>query len=160
MNCPACGAANIEGVDECESCQEPLTDIPALASPKRGMERRVLDGTVADLSPKSAIVVKAGQSLREAVEVMRAAKVGCALVIEEGHLSGVISEREILMKGGDLSGPVSGAMRANPTVLREDDQVAEAFNRMAMSGHLHVPIQNRGGYAVISARDLLRYLCK
>lgn len=162
MKCPSCGLANIQGADECESCQEPLTDIPALAAPSKGMERRVIVGTVADLSPQPANVVSATRSLGEAIEAMRAAKVGCVLVTEEGRLKGVLSEREVLMKGETaLQAPVSEVMRANPTVLRDDDQVAEAFNRMAMSGHLHVPVQNRdGAYSVVSARDLLRYLCK
>ena len=163
MNCPACGYKNIAGSDECESCQASLTDIQSLVPPKRGMERRVIEGTVADLSPRPAIQVDASESLGKAVEAMRSAKIGCVLVIEGGLLRGVVSEREVLHKAGEaaFSAPVSAIMRSNPTVLRDDDQVAEVFNRMAMSGHLHVPVRRAdGSYGVVSARDLLRYLCQ
>jgi CBS domain-containing protein len=141
-----------------------LTEIPALAG-KKGMERRILEGTVAELSPKKALSVGPGDTLAKAVETMRQAKVGCVLVVERAELVGVLSEREILFKAAesaDLSKiQVGEIMRSRPTVLLEGDQVADAFNRMAMSGHRHVPVQMRdGSHGVISARDLLRYLCK
>jgi len=164
MKCPACGFENIPGADECESCQASLTDIPALV-PKKGMERRILEGTLADLSPKKAVSVAPADSLAKAVETMRRDRMGCVLVLEEGQLLGLLSERELVLRvseESDLSStPVRTIMRARPTLLREDDQVAEAFNRMALSGHRHVPVLMKdGSYGIVSARDLLRYLCK
>lgn len=165
MKCPSCGAQNIAGSDECESCQAPLTEIPALAAGQKGMEKRIIEGTVTDLSPKKALRVGPDDSLEKAIETMRAAKVGCVLVLSGAELVGVLSEREILFnvpETMDLGGTaVKAVMRSKPTVLREDDHVADVFNRMAMSGHRHVPVQLKdGSYAVVSARDLLRYLCK
>lgn len=161
MKCPDCGTANIDGSDQCDSCHAPLT----VVAPKPGMERRILEGTIADLSPKAALSVGPADSLAKAIETMRGAKVGCVMVVEGGALVGVLSERELLMRASqetDFKGVlVRDIMRANPTILREDDQVADIFNRMAMSGHRHVPIRLKdGSYGVVSARDLLSYLCK
>lgn len=164
MKCPNCGFVNMEGADECETCQSSLTDIPALTG-KKGMEKKILEGTVSDLAPKPAISVSAADSLRKAVEAMRTNRVGCVFVIDSGRLAGILSERELILKVSESSDldktRVKEIMRSNPTVLREDDHVADVFHRMALSNHRHVPVQMRSGsYGVVSARDLLRYLCK
>lgn len=163
IKCPSCGHMNVAGADECESCLESLTDIPALVH-KKGMERRILEGTVADLKPKTAVSIRPGESALAAVEAMRRDKVGCVFVVDGQELVGILSERELLLRASDKNlkaTAVRDVMRTHPTCLLEDDQVAEAFHRMAMSGHRHVPIRlKRGSYGVVSARDLLRYLCK
>jgi CBS domain-containing protein len=163
MRCPECSFINMAGSDECESCKTPLTHIEAL-QPKRGMERRILDGLVSNLSPKPALQVSPGESLAGAVEAMRKARIGSVLVIEKGELLGIFSERELLLRGGsgDLNSvSIWKLMRSRPTCLKEEDQVADAFHRMALSGHRHLPVRMKdGSYAVVSARDLLRYLCK
>jgi CBS domain-containing protein len=164
VKCPSCGASNIDGSDECDSCQAPLTDMRALA-PKRGMEKRIMDGAVSHLSPKKALSVGPADPVKKAVDLMRKQNVGCVLVCGPSGVVGVLSERELLFKtdeGTDLARVrVSEVMRTHPTLLREDDEVAEAFHRMALSGHRHVPVLMRdGSHGVISARDLLRYLCR
>lgn len=162
MKCPACGFLNIAGSDECDSCQAPLIHADA---PKKGMERRIIEGTVSDLAPKPAVGVSPGDSLKSAIARMRAGKIGCALVLEKNSLVGLVSEREILLRTADSTDfnvtEVSTIMRRNPIYLRESDFLADAFHRMAVSGQRHVPVRlNNGSYGVISARDLLGYLCR
>ncbi|MBI5630973.1 MAG: CBS domain-containing protein [Elusimicrobia bacterium] len=164
MKCPECGFVNIAGADECDSCQAPLVHLEQF-SPKQGMERRILQGTVASLAPQAAAKVGPEESLSRAIEAMREAKVGCLLVVDGRKLEGIISERELLFRvpaHADFSKmAVRDAMRPKPTCLQEEDQVADVFNRMAMSGHRHMPVRFKdGSYGVVSARDLLRYLCK
>ena len=164
MKCPSCGFDNIDGADECGSCSEPLTDIPGLSG-KKGMEKRIIEGLVSDLSPKRAITVSAVDPLEKAVEIMRQEKVGCVLALDGGRLAGVLSERELVLRTADSTDlkttPVREIMRVNPTCLKEGDQVADVFHRMALSNHRHVPVQMKdGSFGVVSARDLLRYLCK
>ena len=96
---------------------------------------------------------------------MRRHKVGCLLVVEGGNLAGVVSERELLTRLPDAlipgKTPVSDVMRADAAVLREDDSVADVFHQMAVSGYRHLAVRlNDGRLAVLSSRDLLRYLCK
>jgi CBS domain-containing protein len=163
MKCPSCGAANIDGSDECDSCNAPLTD-PSL-KPVKGMEKRIVDGKLRDLAPKKALTVGPSDSLSKALELMRKNSVGCVLVVEKGALTGVLSERELLFKTNenvDLANTkVSQVMRTHQTPLREDDEMAEVFNRFALSGHRHAAVQSAdGSLGVVSARDLLRYLCK
>ena len=164
MKCPNCGFLNIAGADECESCLSSLSDLDHLV-PKKGMERKIMEGSVADLSPKPALSVAPGDSIKTAIETMRKAKAGSVLVLESGRLVGVFSERELLFgvpASADPAGiAVKELMRRNPTFLSEGDAVADVFHRMAVSGYRHIPVRMKdGSYGVVSARDLLRYLCK
>lgn len=161
MKCPACGSFNIDGSDECDSCQASLT----IEEPRKGLEKRILEGTVAALAPRQALTVAAGQKAAEALETMRRHKVGCLLVVDGGNLVGVISERELLARLKDPLSPgaarVGELMRPDANSLREGDSVADAFHQMAVSGYRHIAIRlNDGRLAVLSSRDLLRYLCK
>ena len=76
-----------------------------------------------------------------------------------------LSEREILFNTGERTDwdatPVRALMRAAPAALRREDSIADAFHQMAVSGHRHLPVSlDSDRWAVVSARDLLRYLCK
>jgi CBS domain-containing protein len=159
MRCPSCGFVNLAGADECDGCRASLT-APSAA---RGLERRILEGTVSQLKPKKALTIAAGDSVGHAVEIMQQAKVGCLVVLDADRLAGVISERELLQRSLDplrLAGSVSSVMRADGTALADSDSVADAFHAMAVSGHRHLPVRLKaGGLGVVSARDLLRYLC-
>jgi len=156
MKCPSCGAANLEGADECESCRLPLSrQVP-------DAERRILEGRVADLSPKAARTISPSRGVLEAIEAMRREKIGCLLVLDGQKLAGVLSERELVTGGQDFDkASVRDLMRPPAAaVLNEDDSVADAFHGMAVTGQRHLPIRLKaGGYGVVSARDLLRYLC-
>lgn len=161
MKCPVCGVLNIAGSDECDSCQAPLTD-PA---PKKGMEKRIIEGIVRDLGPKRALTISPADSVQKAVELMRKSGVGCMLVLEKGALTGILSERELLFKTDEATDlkktKVADVMRTHQTPLREDDEVGEVFHRLALSGHRHAAVAlSDGSFGVVSARDLLRYLCK
>ena len=161
MKCPDCGKENIEGSQDCDSCHAPLTQGTV---PQEGMARRILEGTVSSLSPKPAIWSSPSDSLDWAVEKMRSNKAGCVLVLESGKLVGVLSEWELLMKAPD--GPLTGRtvkemMRPDKTCLSESAEVAFAFNQFASSGYRHLPVRMKdGSYGVVSARDLLHYLCQ
>lgn len=162
--CPACGAANLPGEDECASCQAPLAGVGKEA-PKPGMEKRILDGRLADLKPRAGLTTAPSETLEKAVAAMRQAKAGCLLVLEEGKLAGMLSERELLLKTSEATDfaktSVREVMRQAQTVLAEDDELADAIHHMALSGHRHLPVRLGGGqFGVISARDLLRHLCR
>lgn len=163
MKCPDCGKENLSGSEECESCHTSLSQAAAL-SPRTGMEKRILDGKIDSLKPKSALHVGPAQAVSEALERMRREKAGCLLVIDGNRLVGELSEWEILMASGDADLArlkAADLMRPAPTPLRDSDEVAYAFNQFALSGRHHMPVHLKdGSFGVVSARDLLRYLCQ
>ncbi len=160
--CPSCGLPNIAGESECQSCGTSLSGVESHAL-KKGIEKKIIDGQVSDLKPQPAWSVSSSQTIKDAVDLMRVKKGGCVLVLDKGNLKGVFSEREFLFMKQPvaLNTPISAAMRSNPVCLNPTDLVADAFHQMAVSSHRHLPVKlGAGEYGVISARDLLRYLCR
>jgi CBS domain-containing protein len=50
-------------------------------------------------------------------------------------------------------------MTRDPVVLRHDDTIAIAINKMAVGGFRHIPIVDAGRpIGVVSARDVFRHL--
>ena len=55
--------------------------------------------------------------------------------------------------------PISELMTRDPVVLRQDDTIAVAINKMAVGGFRHVPIvDGHRPVAVVSARDVFRHI--
>ena len=109
MDCPSCGYDNIPGTDECAQCQTSLTqeDIPRDEARGR-IERSMIEDRVSDLRPAKPICVEEDTSVAAALETMRSRNIGCLLVTNaEGALSGILTERDLLMKvaghGSDLA---------------------------------------------------------
>ena len=73
-------------------------------------------------------------------------QVGCVMVVEQGKLVGIFTERDVLLKiGADAatSGPPAGVakfMTPNPQTLRLDAKIAFAVQRMDLGGFRHIPI--------------------
>ena len=108
--------------------------------------------------PPTAIVADALQAMTEK-------RVGCVLVVEDDKLTGVFSERDVLLKvaGADLdvnSTPLSNLMTKNPQTLRADHELVYALHQMAVGGYRHVPILDSEGrpVAVVSMRDIVEHI--
>jgi CBS domain-containing protein len=161
MICPACGFENIQGSDECENCGADLrtADIP---SPSTSFEARLVSEPLSALDPPPPLVAAPETSLAEAVRLMQAGPAGCIVVELDGHVAGILTERDCVLKvaDGDLeSRRVSDVMTADPVVLRPDDSIAVAINKMAVGGFRHIPLVANGhATAIVSARDLFRYI--
>src|SRR4029078_8416865 len=94
-------------------------------------------------------------------------KIGCALIVEQGKLLGIFTERDVLLKIGDQiaelgSRPVSEFMTAKVESLPPTAKIAFAVHRMDHGGYRHVPVMNdrseTGG--IFSVRDILSYLSR
>ena len=55
--------------------------------------------------------------------------------------------------------PIAELMTRDPVVLRHDDTIAVAINKMAVGGFRHIPITDDGRpTGVVTARDVFRHL--
>jgi CBS domain-containing protein len=162
--CVYCGHLNTDGVDECESCQQSLADFH-LSDPLGPVEQSVLSDRVDALRVHPPRVVPPGQPVGEVLSLIERETVGCALVVDEGRLVGIFSERDALTRlntrAAELaSHPVSEFMTPDPECLKPSAKIAFALQRMDLGGYRHVPIVDDAGRAVgvISIRDVLRHL--
>ena len=166
MLCPSCGYDNIEGADRCEECLTPLFNLDAAAGvADSGLARSVMQDDLGMLE-NEFLAVSPAATASEAIDQMKQSRLGCALVLDDGKLVGVFTERDLLNK---LTGkaalpantPVSKLMSPNPEFLRETDSVAAALNKMSLGRYRHIPVQKAdGSYYVTSIKHVLKYIAK
>jgi CBS domain-containing protein len=161
--CPACGFDNIAGDDDCARCGTPLTgaDKPA---PHTRFEARLVGGRLSGLASHSPRTVEPGMAVADAVATMRADGVDAVLVVDGGRLKGIFTERDALVKlaGRALAGiTVRDVMTKDPVVLREDDTIAVAINKMAVGGFRHIPLVDAGRpTGIVTARDVFHRIAE
>src|SRR2546423_8665630 len=166
MICPSCGHDNMEGADRCEECLTPLRqlDVPR-ADEALGLARSVMEDDLSEIDQEFLGLTSDTPAL-DAIDKMKQARVGCALIIDDGKLIGIFTERDVLNKltGKDALPPTTSVrelMSPNPETLRETDSVATALNKMSMGRYRHIPVlKGDGTYAVTSIKHVLRYLAK
>ncbi len=162
MICPDCGYDNIEGVDWCEQCGQPLVEFdPATCELEESISRH----SIKVLAPKPAVSVSSKTTVRDAVRTMADKNIGCLLVQENDKLVGVFTERDVLNRvSPDLSAldqPVAGYMTRSPETIRRQDSIAYALHAMDIGGYRHMAIVDGSGKptGILSVRDILRFLC-
>lgn len=162
--CPYCSCENIEGVDECEECGQPLSDTH-LAPPGTEVERSMLRDRISVLAPKKPVTVAPSTPVGEVLKLMVKNKIGCVVVADGNRTVGIFSERDALRKiNADAAQlatrPVSEFMTPNPQTLVADAKIAFAVQRMDVGGYRHLPVVGQQGelVGIISARDILRHL--
>lgn len=164
MLCPACGHDNLPGVDRCETCMASLMklDVPQA---KSGLQERLMEDSISALRPAGAISLPADASVLEAVATMNERHVGCILVMKEGQLAGIFSERDFLLKAANLGRSLGEiqlgeVMTPRPITLSPEHSIRFALHEMSVGGFRHIPlVRNREPVGIISARDVIGYLC-
>jgi len=165
MLCPSCGHDNMEGVDRCEECLTPLFNRGIPRADTEGLSRSVLEDNLSRLD-QEFLGVSPESSANEVIEKMKEARLGCALVLDDGKLVGIFTERDVLNKlTGKNASPedtaVKDLMSANPETLHETDSVATALNKMSMGRYRHIPVRKADGtYSVTSIKHVLKYISK
>jgi CBS domain-containing protein len=165
MLCPSCGYDNIEGTDRCDECLTSLFNIDASQGGRRGLARSVMQDNLRQLD-QEFVGVTSNTTAIEAIGKMKEARVGCVLVIDDGRLLGIFTERDVLSKltgktAFALNTPVRELMSENPETLHETDSVATALNKMSLGRYRHIPILKADGtYAVTSIKHVLKYIAK
>lgn len=163
--CPLCGEDNIEGVDVCEQCGQPLDDLH-LPSPKNAVEVGLLNDTAGTLETIPPIGVTGDTKVADVLKLLVEHRIGCVFIVDDQeNITGVFSERDALLKlnvdfAELLDRPVSDFMTPNPESINESTRIAFAVHKMDIGGYRHLPIVDDDGKAkgVISVRDILGYL--
>src|SRR5690349_19973694 len=99
---------------------------------------------------KQPLRVARSLPIRQAEDLMNERGIGCVLVVEDGLLSGIFTERDVLTKVlpvvRDLDNtPVGVVMTPDPECLTLDDAIAYALNRMSDGGFRHIPLVDADG---------------
>ena len=122
------------------------------------MPQRPVGKLVASQTPVSA---GAEMTVAQAARLMKEKRVGALLVMEEGRLAGIFTERDALFRviaeGRDPGAThLADVMSANPRTITPDRPFGHALHMMHEGGFRHVPVVEGGKpIGVVSARDAL-----
>jgi len=113
------------------------------------------------IEPRKLVVAAPQTSVAEASRLMKEGKVGAVLVVEEGRLVGIFTERDALFRvmacGLDPAAtPLSEVMTPGPTTVAPDETFGYALLLMYENGFRHVPVVEHGRpMGMVSARHAL-----
>ena len=100
-------------------------------------------------------------NVSQAARLMKERRVGALLVMHEGRLAGIFTERDALFRviaeGRDpAQTQLQDVMTANPRTITPDRPFGHALHMMHEGGFRHVPVVEAGApLGVVSARDAL-----
>lgn len=160
--CPSCGGENMEGVDTCEKCMMDLRsiDVPETAQVASETELAVAIAEVRITRPRAVVSTA---TVREAITTMKGDPIGAVAVVDSGKVVGIFTDRDVLKKiaanSAALDEPVARYMTHDPVVLREDDTMAYALNKMGDGGFRHIPVVRDGELVgMITGRDIMAWI--
>jgi signal-transduction protein with cAMP-binding, CBS, and nucleotidyltransferase domain len=161
MRCPTCGFENLLGSDVCDNCGSDLAghDTPQSPTTFRG---QLLGEHLDALGIASPETIESNADVNEAIGRMHDKGIDCVLVTEGDRLVGIFTDRDAVLKVAGLerqARPIATLMTRDPVVLRHDETIAVAINKMAVGGFRHIPIVEDGRpTGVVTARDVFRHL--
>jgi CBS domain-containing protein len=120
---------------------------------------------VGQIHTRSAVMVEPSMTTFDVIKAMRAGSCGAALVTDsDGRLSGIFSERDVLLKVGQdnaqMDRPVSELMTTDPKTTATTATVSAALKAMRDGDFRHLPIVDADGAptGIISVRDILTWV--
>jgi len=159
--CPVCHHPNFAGEDTCAECGADLTavDLPQDAIDFHGP---LLGEHLDRLGAAPPLTVPATMPLDEAIRLMHAGPVDCLLVVADDRLVGIFTDRDAVVRTVGLrlsSFLVRDYMTRDPVVLRHDETIGVAINKMAIGGFRHIPIVEDGHpIGVLAAPDIFQHI--
>jgi signal-transduction protein with cAMP-binding, CBS, and nucleotidyltransferase domain len=161
MRCPTCGFENLLGSDVCDNCGSDLAghDTPQSPTTFRG---QLLGEHLDELGIATPETIESTADVNDAIRRMHDKGIDCVLVTEDDRLVGIFTDRDAVLKVAGLerqARPIATLMTRDPVVLRHDETIAVAINKMAVGGFRHIPIVEDGRpTGVVTARDVFRHL--
>jgi len=118
---------------------------------------------ISQIEPQPAVLIEESASVAEAVLAMNVNHTGCVLVMHEGRLTGIFTERDVLTRvfGHEncQKQRVGTVMTKNPETLNLNDDLAFALHHMSVGGYRHIPIMEHSHpVGVLSVRNIVDYL--
>jgi CBS domain-containing protein len=107
------------------------------------------------------VTAKSDEKVIDAVEKMAKYKVGSVIIIENGKVLGIITERDIInlvASKKDLNEKLELYMTKNPITIYFDENLEKAIQIMKEKNIRHLPVVNKEGKLIgmISSRDIIR----
>jgi len=119
-------------------------------------------GDILDSKPRVVWSLRSDQSVVEALELMSEKGIGAVLIIDEGKLTGILSERDyarkvVLDDRSSASTAVREIMTHNVICVGRDASLNECIGLMTEKDFRHLPVvENDEVVGMVSVGDLLK----
>ncbi len=120
---------------------------------------------ISSIKSPSVIALDEETSLGDVVTLMQDKGIGSVVLTRNKELSGIITERDLLMKVLGLVDDwknlkAKDYMTGNPQSLESGDELAYVLNNMHVGGYRHVPIVDKANVPVsmISIKDVVSWI--
>ena len=109
---------------------------------------------------RDLLTVEAGLAVVAVAQQMAERNVGAVLVMEDGRLAGIMTERDLMRavaRGLGEGTVVSECMTTDPDTIAPDDTIEHAAVLMIHGGYRHLPVvDGEEVVGVLSIRDLVQ----
>ena len=119
--------------------------------------------SILDSKGHQVLSVEPDAKLAAAVKILGERKIGAVLVMSEGRVEGILSERDIVRVlaergAGVLDEPVSTVMTRKVVSCRQSDTVAGIMEMMTLGKFRHLPVVEEGAVVgLISIGDIVKW---
>ena len=156
----------IEAQEDLMEFEDPLSDYEPIQYESE-LHRALAEELVDQIESKPFIQVTPSTTIRQSIRALHESKVSSLLVVDEGKLVGIFTERDVLERVAEqypkmADTAVSEVMTTNPTVIYETDPAAVALAAIAVGGHRHVPVMavNNMIQGIVSPKRVFRFIEK
>lgn len=123
----------------------------------------LLEVTLETIATNEPVCVEGDATVGEVVAGLAKRNQGCVLVVKDGLLAGIFTERDVVRRvygRVEPNTPIAEVMTAEPEAVAFHDTVAVALNKMTIGGFRHVPLVDiqRCPVGVVSVRDIIEFL--
>lgn len=137
----------------------------ALNESEMRLDDKSFDVPIKTLNLREPITVEVGTDIEQCIKVMVESGIGCLLIVEQGKLKGIFTERDVLTKITPSQKNVAELvvddfMTADPKALNVEDTLFRSLQLMDRGGYRHVPVVDgdQRPVAVVSVKDILAYM--
>lgn len=113
---------------------------------------------VAEVMSKHLVKVSPGTKVPEAAQKMRQENIGVLPVEENGHLVGIVTDRDIALNGvaaGKVDCPVNDIMTKAPATIQQTATLEAALETMMQRNVRRLPVMDDGHVVgIVSLEDL------
>jgi CBS domain-containing protein len=139
--------------------------VPETPEDKTDSPRRVRNDSVNHLETDDYVCIEPTTTLSEAINRMKEDEGGCAIICEQGRITGIFTERDLIAKvigeEVDMDAPVSLYMTQAVETLSSEATIGDAVALMNRKGYRNIPLVRDGQlYGSISVFDIITYLAE
>ncbi len=112
---------------------------------------------------RDVVTLEGSAPIRDAARLMADRKIGSVAVREDGKITGLVTERDlvitVLARGGNATMPIREAMRSGMPHVSADVNEAECAALMRDNATRHLLVEDGGEVAgVVSMRDIIQLM--